>query len=378
MNILYLTDDEITSGGAVKEHINAICRGFKNKGHKVTLICPSIDRNASILVDQVITYGSGRSIPRVVAMLKTIKKLLNEENIDAIYMRYRASQLPLYFLKSFTAQTRYLEINGIAEKEMRINKFKYLLIRFVQKIIERPFFLKSSGVFTVTKEIASYYKNNYNIQKENIYVFNNGVWPERFETKPNKRKSEKITLGFVGNIVWWQGLETVIKAIGDQNYRDKVDLTIVGSGDELEKLKRLAESLDASNIQFLGQVPSDEIPKIMTGFDIGIVSKSIKGEGLSPIKLYEYWAAGLPVIATNLPGLDIVENIEGGLNYEMDDVDSLKSSLNTLLNDKSKWEVYGENGRRYVEEYANWHNIGDSTVKIIEGKSNFNERIKLV
>ncbi len=369
MNILYLTDDEISSGGAVKEHINAICKGFKKRGHKVTLICPLIHTNVTLPVDEVITYGMGKSISRVFGMIKSVHRLLNEEKFDAIYIRYRASQLPLFFLSSFTKLSRFLEINGIAEKEMRVGRVKYALIRLVQKILEKKFFQKSSGIFSVTKEIAYFYENNYKIRKQNLFVFNNGVWPERFEPNFTLRKTETIKLGFVGNISWWQGLETVIKAVSDVNYRNNVHLTIVGDGNELNKLKSIVANNKAVNIEFLGQLSSSQIPKIMKEFDIGVVSKSIRGEGLSPIKLYEYWAAGLPVIATNLPGLDIVSHIKGGLNYEMDDVQSFKKTLKTIISNRNEWRTYRENGRRYVEENANWHKIGQSTVEIIENKN---------
>ena len=59
------------------------------------------------------------------------------------------------------------------------------------------------------------------------------------------------------------------------------------------------------NIQILGPIPYQELPTYMQGFDGLIIPHVISNftESLNPLKLFEYLAAGLPVVATNLAGV---------------------------------------------------------------------------
>jgi glycosyltransferase involved in cell wall biosynthesis len=104
----------------------------------------------------------------------------------------------------------------------------------------------------------------------------------------------------------------------------------------------------------------------LQSFDLGLVSKSIEGQGHSPLKLYEYWASGLPVLGTNLPGLDIVRVVDGGCLYNMNDPKSLRTALLEMVEKRSEWGRWGENGRCYVEGHASWHMIGANTVAFVE------------
>ncbi|MFZ5825023.1 MAG: glycosyltransferase [Bacillota bacterium] len=177
------------------------------------------------------------------------------------------------------------------------------------------------------------------------------------------RTAHPITLGFVGNVAWWQGLDTVVRGITSPDFQDKFRLVVVGDGEYLPKVRELAAG--APNVIFTGSLPGKEIPSVLKTFNVGVVSKSIRGEGLSPLKLYEYWAAGLPVLATNLPGLDIVEHVKGGALYEMDDVDSFKSALSYMVGQRDRWADWGQNGRTYVCEHASWARIGMDTATFV-------------
>ena len=57
------------------------------------------------------------------------------------------------------------------------------------------------------------------------------------------------------------------------------------------------------NVHRLGAVPSDEIPEYVSTFDVGIVPFVVDEltRAVSPLKMYEYLAAGVPVVATPLP-----------------------------------------------------------------------------
>jgi len=82
-----------------------------------------------------------------------------------------------------------------------------------------------------------------------------------------------------------------------------------GAGDPTGDLSPLDE---APSIHLIGARPADDLPEVLRGADIGLIPYAINDltRSVFPMKVYEYLAAGLPVLATPLPALDGVEAIE--------------------------------------------------------------------
>lgn len=82
-----------------------------------------------------------------------------------------------------------------------------------------------------------------------------------------------------------------------------------GAGDPSGDLSPLDQ---APNIHLIGARPADDLPQVLRGADIGLIPYAINDltRSVFPMKVYEYLAAGLPVLATPLPALDGVEAID--------------------------------------------------------------------
>ena len=82
-----------------------------------------------------------------------------------------------------------------------------------------------------------------------------------------------------------------------------------GAGDPTGDLSPLDQ---APNIHLIGPRPASDLPQVLRGADIGLIPYAINDltRSVFPMKVYEYLAAGLPVLATPLPALDGVEAIE--------------------------------------------------------------------
>lgn len=88
-----------------------------------------------------------------------------------------------------------------------------------------------------------------------------------------------------------------------------------GAGDPGGDLSALES---ASNIHLLGPRAAGELPQVLRGADIGLIPYAINDltRSVFPMKVYEYLAAGLPVLATPLPALEGVEEIDTVANAE--------------------------------------------------------------
>lgn len=192
-----------------------------------------------------------------------------------------------------------------------------------------------------------------------------GVWPSGvdasvFRPAYDRRKwsqgGEPIRLLYVGKLHRERNLMAVCEAV-DRAVRQgqHFQLTLVGSGPDESDVRNFA-NLAGPHIRVLPPVPHQEIPSLLATTDIGVTSMPSsddqKFEVSSPIKLFEYIAAGLPFVATaNACHKDVVgsapyafwtrDNTPEGIAFALDRVWAEREKLPELgaqaLNDASKW-----------------------------------------
>jgi glycosyltransferase involved in cell wall biosynthesis len=110
-----------------------------------------------------------------------------------------------------------------------------------------------------------------------------------------------VVLGFIGFMRPWHGLDALLRAMarhGDKRIR----LLIVGDGPALPDLRRQAETLGlAGRVRFTGLAAREAIPGLLAGIDIAMQPKVVPYA--SPLKIFEYMAAGRAIIAPDQPNI---------------------------------------------------------------------------
>jgi len=119
----------------------------------------------------------------------------------------------------------------------------------------------------------------------------------------NKRE---FTIGFVGTLEWWQGVDVLVKSLHLLNQKSlenrcnyKFGLLIVGDGSFRSSVERLCKEFN-TNCIITGFVPHKEALKLMSSMDVLVVPrlKTSVTESVVPIKVLEAWALGVPVVIT--------------------------------------------------------------------------------
>lgn len=139
-----------------------------------------------------------------------------------------------------------------------------------------------------------------------IIVVPNGVDTKLFSPdhrRGTRRSFPGFTIGFVGSLIAWQGLEVLIDGVAAARARGlDISVAVAGDGPAREGCEHRARSLGIhEHVVFAGRLRGSEVPQFLAGVDVGYSGQTVMQIGKmyhSPLKLYEYLAMGLPVIAS--------------------------------------------------------------------------------
>jgi glycosyltransferase involved in cell wall biosynthesis len=194
-----------------------------------------------------------------------------------------------------------------------------------------------------------------------VLVVPNGVDPDRF--RPGLPASlpggpGSFTVGFVGALKPWHGLANLIAAFAQLRRREpSARLLVVGDGPER---RRTAEDLSARGLgdaaHFTGPVQPDSIPGLLASMDVAVAPyPALTNFYFSPLKVYEYMAAGLPVVASRVGQLDgLIEHGVNGLLCHPDDPAALAEALGVLRLDPGLRERLGRAARATILRGHTW------------------------
>lgn len=143
--------------------------------------------------------------------------------------------------------------------------------------------------------------DRHRVEREDLILVENGVDLDRFTmTGPVARSlPDRPVVGFHGALAPWIDFKLVEEVI---RLRPALRFVFVGPVDPQVK-GEVSELAAAPNVDLLPAQPSDRIAEFVRGFSVGILPFVIDQmtEAVTPLKMYEYLATGVPVVATPLP-----------------------------------------------------------------------------
>jgi glycosyltransferase involved in cell wall biosynthesis len=116
-----------------------------------------------------------------------------------------------------------------------------------------------------------------------------------------------------------------------------------------------------------GWVPRDRVPGILARARVGVVTLHPTRSYVEsyPTKMFEYMAAGLPVVASDFPlWREILQEREAGLVVDPRDPEAIAEAVGWLLAHPSEAKRMGERGRQAVLDRYHWEREGDKLVRL--------------
>ncbi len=225
-------------------------------------------------------------------------------------------------------------------------------------------FHHASCLIGVSRPVADYLEATTGSGRK-IHVVSNGVDVDRFAPRTNARNRKgrqrdktSFVVGFVGTLKPWHGVADLITALFQLHETvPHARLLIVGDGPQREDLERqVAQRGLVDKVEFTGAAPHDEIPDHLSQMDVAVAPyPRLPDFYFSPLKIYEYFAAGRPVVASRIGGLDrVIQQEQTGLLVEPGHATELVGALRRLATDRELCDRLGQNARETACRHHSW------------------------
>lgn len=203
----------------------------------------------------------------------------------------------------------------------------------------------------------------------------NGVDIERFRPGAAAADDGPLRCIYVSSFRAWHGAEDLVAA-ATRCVRDGVELHIklLGEGPRWSAARSAAASSGIGGVvDFVGRVPHAAVPSHLAGADVGIApfapaefSALELGWFWSPIKIFEYLAAGLAVVTADIAELRALLPDEVARFYPVGDVDSLAAALTALAADRNAVRSMGQAARQLAEASYTWDQQAAAVEELLE------------
>ena len=357
-----------TKGASV--HVQAMLGAFRRAGADVTLFTPRLGGEpppafADLAVQPLPEAGKGDAgvrERRLLAANRSLRRVLRDSGpFDLVYERYSLWSHAGMEQAAASGATGVLEVNAPLIEEQ--SRHRTLVYTDGATAVARRAFAAASTLVAVSPGVADYLAE-FPQAAQRIRVVPNGIDPQRFPASLLRQRQaaasngKPFTVGFLGTLKPWHGVDLLLSAfarlaIADQALR----LLIVGDGPERARLEDAVNRQGlGSRVRFVGAVKPDDVPGWLADMDIGVAPyPAMRCFYFSPLKIHEYMAAGLPVVASRVGHLDqVVADGRTGLLYPAGDVEALSRAILRIRLDAALRERLGTEARSHVLRRHDW------------------------
>ncbi len=242
-----------------------------------------------------------------------------------------------------------LEVNAPLIEEQK--RYRGLIDEAGAESITRRCFEDASLIVTVSEQVAKFV-STYPEASGKVHVLPNGVNLERFEASSKRAlcHHEQFTIGFVGTLKPWHGVENLLQAFAvlAPNY-SHARLRIVGDGPMRTELEKLTHQLRiAHKVCFTGAVAPEKMADELAKMQVGVAPYPHDIDCyFSPLKIFEYMAAGMAVVASDVgQNPDVIDRGASGFLYPAADISQLSEAIEKLILDPHLTQAMGQRGVR--------------------------------
>ena len=243
------------------------------------------------------------------------------------------------------------------------------LQRRIEKMVSTRALKNATKILVVNKNTKKIMHTFYNVPFEKIEIIPNGVDLKFFRS--TTKISKKIV--FSGVMYHHRGLDVLLESLPQviQKFSD-VRIVLLGDGPEMERLQSMVKEKHLeSNVEFRGWINRNELPQQISDASIAIgpLKRTTVTENALPIKVLEYMASSLPILAISgtLPD-DVL--IHGKNGYFVNDSKELEVKICELLENSEKIDSMGNESLKMVQKFS-WEKVVSDIIQSYEDIKNY-------
>jgi len=278
---------------------------------------------------------------------------------DLVYVRGRLIAFSLLTLKPFTSKPIVFKFDNFAADEVLPTIKQKQLRNVIGKLLWIVDYctLRHADLLLVNNNVMkSLIMEKTSIQGHKILICPPGIDAKKIEIVRRGRApsvEDRIRLGFIGSLAWWQGVDILTEAVAIVREKlPSVELLIVGDGPMREKVVEICEKYKIK-YTITGFVPHKEALKYLRSFDVLVLPRrrTSATESNIPIKVVEAWALGVPVIVTSHEVFrSMCKDGQDVLFVEPEPKDVAEKTL-LLASDRELREKLGCNGQMLAKNF---------------------------
>jgi glycosyltransferase involved in cell wall biosynthesis len=370
MRIAYICADQgvpVFGRKGCSIHVQEVVRALLRRGAQVDLFTPRNEGTPPAGLE------SARLHPLPIAAQKdpaareqaafqangALRQVLEREGpFDLVYERYSLWSHAGMDYAQAVGIPGLLEVNApLIDEQVR---YRVLVDRGRAEWVAHRVYGNASALIAVSREVAAYL-SQFPQAEPRVRVIPNGVNPDRFraDQRPTLPPSPgSFTIGFVGTLKPWHGLSTLVDAFDRLHADDPtIRLLLVGDGPERSRIQQQLNDPDAhSAVRFTGSVDPSEVPGLLASMDVAVAPYPCTSNFyFSPLKVYEYMAAGRAVVASRIGQLiELIEHEVTGLLCDPGNPHELAGALRRLRDDMALRVRLGQAARSRIQREHSW------------------------
>ena len=360
MNIVAVAGSTIPSDTANSIQVMKACSALVQLGHQLTLVVPG--NRPSSIVNLKSHYGLQTDFP-IEWLASSSRRMFTWQSVQ------RARALKPDLLYTWFPQSA---VFGLLYKIPTVFEIHIQPTGTLGPVWHRAF-AKLNGrkrLVSITQALVDVLDLNYHIRlkPDDVVIAPNGVELERFAALPTTPELARQQLTLLstptvmctGHLYAGRGADLFLalaKSIPQAHF-----VWVGGRPDNIATWKAKASRQNIANLTFTGFIPNQDLPLYQSAADILLMpySRSIMGSSgtadsasvASPMKMFEYMAAGRAIVTADLPVIREVLNENNAVFCEPDNVDDWKLGIEKLLADELHRTKLGKQAQEDVQKFT--------------------------
>lgn len=304
-----------------------------------------------------------------------LTQLHRSNKFGLIYERYSLFATAGCMFAQSTNLPFVLEVN--APLVMEASRYRQLSQMPLARSVEQYLFTNADHIISVSERLRDYIVEV--VPEARVTVVPNGVSLENFESETdviswrNKltgKPDEAFIIGFVGSVKPWHGVDLLMETTSQLvNMDSTYSMCVVGTGDEdyESQLHKQCSELNLSdNLSFTGAVAFEDIPHVLKSMDVLVAPyPDLSHFYFSPLKLFEYMAAGKPIIASDIGQIaSLLQHEKTALLVPPGNPEAMADAIRRLRNDTDLAQSLSMNALNEVRINHTWRRRLDTVVGI--------------